>query len=187
MIYPNATNMAAAPSTKAPTLTPTLIPELGGGVAPGAALPVAVGPRLATALNPPVTAPLSVSVASEEPIFTAAAWKAEKVLVPLVGALMLPTMPMPQCSTCLQWNQIGLVSSVIIMVNCFELVSPESNPAVLFADAARYVHGAWKELWVTEWSTPVFGNQKVTEVPFGAVISLGPNVKVEFSATLTLM
>jgi len=72
------------------------------------------------------------------------------------------------------------------MVNCFESVNPESNPAVLFVDAARYVHGAAKELWVTEWSIPEFGNQNVMVVLFVAVKLAGWNVNVPWKPTSTL-
>jgi len=64
------------------------------------------------------------------------------------------------------------------MVNWSPAVRLESNPAVLLEDASRYVHGFAKELWVTECVMPVFGNQNVTEVPFGAVILLGLKMKL---------
>lgn len=55
----------------------------------------------------------------------AAAMKASKVL-PVAGALILPTIPKPQCVTCLQWNQIAVVEgmpvSLIAISECrFEL------------------------------------------------------------------
>jgi len=62
---------------------------------------VAAGGAVACALTPPVTAPLSVSVTSLLPIARAACLKASYVL-PDDGALMEPTMPFPQCVTCLQ-------------------------------------------------------------------------------------
>jgi len=60
------------------------------------AVTVAAGAAVASASTPPVTGPLSVSVCSELPIAMAAAWNAWNVLVPLVGALIEPTIPIPQ-------------------------------------------------------------------------------------------
>jgi len=81
--------------------------------------PVAVlaGVAVATALNPPVTALPLFCAGALEPSAFAALWNAAKVFDPLAGALMLPTMPCtPQCVSCLQWNQIGSWSLVILMV-----------------------------------------------------------------------
>lgn len=47
-----------------------------------------------------------LTVTSELPIALAAAWKLSKVF-PVAGALILPTIPRPQCVTCLQWNQMA--------------------------------------------------------------------------------
>jgi hypothetical protein len=112
------------------------------------------GAAVATPFTPPVTAPWSVSTGALLPRAMAAAWKLEKVF-PVAGALILPTIPRPQCETCLQWNQMGFVS-VILIVNVEEVTRPESNPAgelELLALAAKYVHGAANEDWVTEWGT----------------------------------
>lgn len=84
-------------------------------LAPPMAVPVA-GAAVAIPFTPPVTGPLSCSyrggqkcgelvtslpltVTSLLPICMAAAWKFWNVLLPVVGALMLPTMPIPQCIT----------------------------------------------------------------------------------------
>jgi len=75
------------------------------------------GDAAADAPTPAKTGPLSVSCGSFDPIAIAAAWKFVNVL-PEAGALMAPTIPRPQCCTCLQWNQIGLVSSVMVIENC---------------------------------------------------------------------
>lgn len=69
------------------------------------------------------------------------------------------------------------------MVKCFPSCKPESNPAGVEPAAARYVHGASKEDWVTECERGELGNQKVTNVPFEAVMLAGWNVKVLLKAT----
>jgi len=86
---------------------------------------------------------------------------------------MLPTMPRPQCETCLQWNQMGEVS-VTLIVKLDEVTSPESKPAGVLALvlAVKYVHGSAKDDWVTEWGTDA-GKKKVTRVPTGTVIFAG--------------
>lgn len=38
----------------------------------------------------------------------------------------------------------------MVILNCVPAVRPESNPAVLFDEAARKVQGAAKDDWVTE-------------------------------------
>lgn len=53
------------------------------------------GAAVATACNPPVTAPWSVSTGALLPRATAAALKLSKVF-PVAGALMLPTIPEAQ-------------------------------------------------------------------------------------------
>jgi len=65
-----------------------------------------VGVDVATAFTPPVTGPLSVMTGSLEPMAFAAAKKASAVF-PVVGALIEPTIPRPQCDGSLQKNQIG--------------------------------------------------------------------------------
>jgi len=75
-----------------------------------------VGPAVATAPTPPVTAPVLETCGAAVPRAFAAAWKLSKVL-PLEGALMAPTIPAAQCPTNLQKNQTGLVLSVICTVN----------------------------------------------------------------------
>jgi len=145
------------------------------------------GLAVATAFKPPVTAPWSVSVVSEEPIAFAADRKLSNVF-PEDGALILPTIPRPQCVTCLQWNQTGSVL-VTLIVNVEEVTRPESKPATeleLLELAAKYVHGAPKEDWVTECAREL-GNQKVTRVPTGAVILAGWNTKVPWKPTSTFI
>lgn len=84
-------------------------------------------------------------VTSLLPTAIAAAWYAAKVLLPVVGALILPTMPSEQCKTCLQNHQMGFVS-VMLILKVAEDNKPESKPAEVFAEelAARYVHGLAK-------------------------------------------
>jgi hypothetical protein len=65
-----------------------------------------VGVDDATASTPPVTGPLSVIVFSLEPMAFAAAKKAALVF-PELGALIEPTIPLPQCCRDLQKNQTG--------------------------------------------------------------------------------
>jgi len=81
-----------------PAFATTLVPEFFDPLALDEeldALKVAAGGAVATALKPPVTAPVSVSVASPVPIFSAAAWNSWNVF-PDDGALILPTIPRPQ-------------------------------------------------------------------------------------------
>jgi len=109
-----------------------------------------VGPAVATAPTPPVTAPWSVSVGAELPRAMAADWNAAKVF-PVVGALILPTMPLTgQCVTCLQWNQMGFVSVMLIVKVEAVGTRPESKPPEVPLLAAKYVHGLANEDWVTE-------------------------------------
>jgi len=117
--------------------------ELAGAVA------VAAGVAVAIAFTPPVTGPLSGTVVSELPIAMAALWNAANVL-PVAGALIDPTIPIPQWRTCLQKYQIGAASFVMLMENCFAACKPESKPAELLPLAARYVQGFEKEDCVTE-------------------------------------
>jgi len=109
---------------------------------------VAAGGAVAMALTPPVTGPLSVSVCSLLPICLAAAVNASSVLLPVVGALIAPTIPIPQCRICLQWNQIGCESSSIVIENCLFVWRPESKPVPL--PLVKCVHGLWNEDCVTE-------------------------------------
>jgi len=127
-----ATAINAAPVPTANFIAEDLV-ELGEAAA-------AAGETVAWALTPPLTKPLSDSVGSEEPMARAAALKASNVL-PLEGALMDPTMPSPQCCTCLQWNQIAFESSVMVIVNCLPVIKPESNPAGAPLVAARCEQG----------------------------------------------
>jgi len=110
-----------------------------------------VGPAVATAPTPPVTAPLSVSVGAELPRALAADTNASKVF-PVAGALILPTIPLTgQWVGVLQWNQMGF-ASVMLIVNVEGVETrPESKPpAELELLAAKYVHGLANEDWVTE-------------------------------------
>jgi len=109
----------------------------------------AVGVDVATAFTPPVTGPLSVTVCSFVPMAFAAAKKAAAVF-PEEGALIEPTIPRPQCCCALQKNQIGAWSSVIVMVNCFEVCRPESKPPDEPLAAAKYVQGFANVDCVTE-------------------------------------
>lgn len=156
--------------------------ELAEAAAPAA--PVA-GEAVACALTPPLTKPLSPSLGSDEPMARAAALKASNVL-PVAAALTDPTMPIPQCSCCLQWNQIGFESSVIVMVNTLPVCRPESNPPGAPLAAARKVQGAEKLDWVTEWATAELGKKKLTFVPFEAVKLLGLKTNLPWNATSTL-
>ena len=61
-----------------------------------------------------------------------------------------PTMPIPQWRICLQWNQIGAASFVMLMENWVPAVNPESKPPGLLSLAAKYVQGAAKDDCVTE-------------------------------------
>jgi len=80
-----------------------------------------------------------------------------------------------------------LVSSVIVMVNCFAFCSPESNPAPEPFAASKCVQGAANDDWVTECARGELGNQNVTLVPLGAVILAGWKTKVFWNATSTFM
>lgn len=124
-----------APEVVEGELEPEVEVELGLEVRSGTGGPVAVAP------TPAITGPLSGVVTSLPPIAFAAAWYTGKVF-PVRGALILPTIPNPQCSGCLQKNQTGF-PSVTLMVKVDPDVKPESNPAGEFveASAARYVHG----------------------------------------------
>jgi len=60
-------------------------------------LAVGMGPALAVAVAPrPTSPPVAESRGKLAPSALAAATKAEKVLLPVVGALMAPTIPEPQ-------------------------------------------------------------------------------------------
>jgi len=107
------------------------------------------GGAVATPCTPPVTAPVSVSVGPEKA--RAAERKASYVL-PVAGALMLPTIPEAQCVGALQWNHMGLVS-VMLIVNVDPVFTrPESKPPGVLAEAlaAKCVHGCSNDDWVTE-------------------------------------
>jgi len=80
---------------------PLLLPLLDAAVAVFDGLAVAIAP------TPPVNTVPVGSVTSLVPMAKAFAMKFVKVLLPLAGALMEPTIPIPQCWTCLQWNQMG--------------------------------------------------------------------------------
>jgi len=91
---------AGARSVKTPLATRRRpsddLEELGEG------LEVEVGVDVATAPTPPVTGPLSVvKVGSFVPMAFAAAKKAAPVF-PVDGALIVPTIPRPQCCDSLQ-------------------------------------------------------------------------------------
>lgn len=87
-------------------------------------------------------------------------------------------------------------SLVILIVNWVAWVNPESKPPPFPPEAARYVQGASKEDWVTEWEKPLqqnkssislcsiygrvsqntdVGKKNVTSVPFDAVMLAGWN------------
>jgi len=102
------------------------------------------GGPVAVASTPETTGPLSGVVTSLLPIASALAMYWSKVF-PTAGALRLPTIPRPQCVTCLQKNQTGVVS-VTLRVKVDEDVKPESKPAGAFVEvfAARYVQGSEK-------------------------------------------
>jgi len=110
---------------------------------------VAVGVDVATAFTPPVTGPLSDTVCSFEPMAFAAAKKLAAVL-PEDGALIEPTIPLPQCCDALQKNQTGSWSFVIVIVKSFEVCRPESKPADEPLAAAKYVQGFANVDCVTE-------------------------------------
>jgi len=65
-------------------------------------------------------------------------------------------------------------------------VIPESNPPGFPPDAARYVHGAAKEDWETEWGIPL-EKKNVIIVPLGAVILAGSKESFCPRPTFTLM
>jgi len=137
----------AKPRTAAKRVNPMLVVTLMApdGLEPAEAEISETGGPTAVACTPERTAvPSSDTVASEPPIAIAAAWNASKVFT-VVGALILPTMPIPQCRGCLQKYQMGFVS-VILMVKVDEDTKLESNPAEVLAEAfaARYVHGSLK-------------------------------------------
>ena len=91
-----------------------------------------------------------------------------------------PTIPRPQCDTCLQKNQIAIAiikytmnrkkrdgdrndglrswSFVILMVNCFPVCRPESKPADEPLAAAKYVQGFSNVDCVTEWARFLWRN-----------------------------
>jgi len=119
-------------------LEPEVEVELAPEVRSGTGGPVAVAP------TPPLTGPLSGVVTSLLPIAFAAARYAVKVF-PVRGALILPTIPNPQCRGCLQKYQMGF-SSVTLRVKVDPNVKPESKPPGVFVavSAGRYVHGSAK-------------------------------------------
>jgi len=123
---------------------------------PEGAEPVSLAGRaVATPCRPPVTpAVVAASSGALLPRAVAAERNAWYVLLPVVGALIAPTMPeVPQCVSCLQWNQMGWVS-VTLIVKVEANTRPESKPATeleLLASAAKYVHGAANDDCVTEW------------------------------------
>jgi len=129
------------------------------------------GVFVATASKPPVLGPESEIRVSLAPM--AFAWvKNASNVFPVVGALIEPTNPEPQCLAILQKNQMGCWSFVTVMVNCFPVCKPESNPAEFVPFAGKGVQGSPNELCVTEcW----IGAKKknVTVVPLLAVKLLG--------------
>jgi len=131
------------------------------------------GVFVATALTPPVFGPLSERIVSLWPMAFALAKYASNVF-PVVGALIEPTIPVPQCFAILQNHQMGCWSFVILMENSFPVCRPESNPVAFEPLTAKGVQGFANELWVTEC---VIGAKKknVTVVPLGAVKLLGLN------------
>jgi hypothetical protein len=104
------------------------------------ALETLAGGAVATPCTPPVTAPVSVSTGPEKA--WAAERKASKVL-PVAGALILPTMPEAQCVGALQWNHMGLVSVTFTVKVDPVVTRPESKPPGVLAEAlaTKYVHG----------------------------------------------
>jgi len=124
-----------APEVVEGEVEPEVEVELAPEVRSGTGGPVAVAP------TPAITGPLSGVVTSLLPIAFAAARNVGKVF-PVSGALILPTIPNPQCRGCLQKYQMG-VSAVTLMVKVDPDVKLESKPAGEFveASAARYVHG----------------------------------------------
>jgi len=106
---------------------------------------VGTGVPVATAPTPAVTGPLSEVACSFE--LFAEATNASNVF-PLVGALIAPTIPRRQWPVVLQKNQMGSLSLVIRIVNCFSFCRPESKPVPLVP--FKYTQGLWKELCVTE-------------------------------------
>jgi len=88
-----------------------------------------------------------------------------------VGALMEPTIPIPQCNGVLQKNQTGVEASVTLRVNWVPVVMPESKPVPLLP--VNGVHGSAKVDWVTEWGTAPDGKKKVIRVPTVALILEG--------------
>lgn len=134
MTADRATTPALATIWEAPDVLPlplaaVVVSEAGGAVA--------------MAPTPPVWAVVvPVSTGALLPRAFAAARKLEKVWLPVVGGLIAPTIPDPQCVNCLQWNQMGSVL-VTLMVNVDAVTRPESKPTVLelLALPAKYVHG----------------------------------------------
>jgi len=167
---------------------PLAVPLARAESAPGDGEPKRVTPDVAGDTDADAEAPIPTKNPSPCPGFPeealAAAWKAAKVLAPVIGALMPPTIPFTQWGegfSCLQKNQRGRVSSVIVRfhsgvstVGTGERIwtQPESNPPV----------SGWQGLenldWVTEWfpGTPV--NLKVITVPFVALTLGGMNWKI---------
>jgi len=141
--------MAAAIATTAKRPNPKLVetfiaPEVVLVVAAAALDPVrsGMGDEMAEAFTPPRTVPLSVIIFSLPPIANAAFWY---VVKEFPTTLIAPTIPIPQCPTCLQKYQTGVVS-VTLMVKVAEFCKPESNPAEEFVVefAKMGVHGSAK-------------------------------------------
>jgi len=165
-------------------LTPYLVASLEPGDVPTSL----DGRAVATPWTPP-TAPGPVCDGALEPSAIAAAWNAANVLLPVVGALILPTIPRPQWDTCVQWNQMGCVS-VTLIVKIEDVTKPESKPAgdggFVVLSAARYVQGAANDDWVTECAREA-GKKKLTMVPTGAVMLAGLKTKFPLKPTSTFM
>jgi len=125
------TNMAKTADTKAkPAPIVSLVAsEVFVPEPPLEAVVVSLAGRAVAIPSIPPVAPtvLEASLGALPPRAMAADRKAAYVLVPLLGALMLPTMPVPQCVSCLQWNQMGLVS-VTLIVKVEAVTRPESKP-----------------------------------------------------------
>jgi len=137
--------MATIASTAAKRANPKLVatfnaPEVE--VAEAAELLISeTGDPVAVAPTPAITGPLS-GVRVSLPLRAFALARNSVYVLVSFAALILPTIPNEQWLTCLQKNQMGVVS-VMLMVKVTADCKPESNPAEAFdvVFAARYVHG----------------------------------------------
>jgi len=110
-------------------------------------------------------------------------WNAANVLLPLVGALIAPTMPAAQCgagTSCLQKNHKGLVELVIVKFHSGVTetlfvgmkTQPESNPP------GTGLQGSANVDWVILWFPGAPVKRKVIVVPLVALMELGMNWKI---------